>query len=278
MATQHMRTPSDAEKRSWNESLCRIYGNTAADPSLEYNNYRWFHPECVDVVRWNLDVKENKVFEKVGDLWIRWDPARSSARRTRRNLPYQKTEISKESAGTNSQWRPITVEMIGLNRLAIKSQGRYHLKVNETEQIGTWYAPLHQQIGCDEEKFFVAQVKSGKGLIVGDGSYKAGRSSAAIVVQHQRTENLDESKKNTQMVTVPGHPQEQSSYRGELGGILAGIVFANKACEAHNIKDGKCTNDTQADIIGSEKCTIFEACTQVENAFNRAEAPWPKLY
>ena len=38
------------------------------------------------------------------------------------------------------------------------------------------------------------------------------------------------------------------------------------------------TNDTQADIIGSEKCTIFEACTQVENAFNRAEAPWPKLY
>ena len=38
------------------------------------------------------------------------------------------------------------------------------------------------------------------------------------------------------------------------------------------------TNDTQADIIGSEECTIFEACTQVENAFNRAEAPWPKLY
>ena len=37
-------------------------------------------------------------------------------------------------------------------------------------------------------------------------------------------------------------------------------------------------NDTQADIIGSEECTIFEACTQVENAFNRAEAPWPKLY
>ena len=32
------------------------------------------------------------------------------------------------------------------------------------------------------------------------------------------------------------------------------------------------TNDTQADIIGSEECTIFEACTQVENAFNRAEA------
>jgi hypothetical protein len=39
---------------------------------------------------------------------------------------------------------------------------------------------------------------------------------------------------------VPGHPEEQSSYRGELGGILAGIVFANKVCNENNIKEGKC--------------------------------------
>ena len=39
-----------------------------------------------------------------------------------------------------------------------------------------------------------------------------------------------------------------------------------------------CNNDTHADIIGSEECAIFEACTQVGNALNKAQAPWPKLY
>jgi hypothetical protein len=33
---------------------------------------------------------------------------------------------------------------------------------------------------------------------------------------------------------------EQSSYRGELGGILAGIVYANTVCKSNNITEGKC--------------------------------------
>ena len=87
----------------------------------------------------------------------------------------------------------------------------------------------------------MAQVRQRKGLVVGDGSYKDGRSSAAIVVQHQRSKNIDPRKKNTQSVTVPGHAKEQSSYRGELGGILAAIVYTNKKCKQNNITEGKCT-------------------------------------
>ena len=97
-------------------------------------------------------------------------------------------------------------------------------------------------IDAATENIFMENVELGKGLIVGDGSYNAGISSAAIVVQHQRTNIIDDKKRNTQSVTVPGHAEEQSSYRGELlGGILAGIVFANKVCNENNIKEGKCT-------------------------------------
>ena len=93
---------------------------------------------------------------------------------------------------------------------------------------------------CGVRKVFMEQVRLSKGLVVGDGSYKDGRSSAAIVVQHQRSKNIDSRKRNTQSVTVPGHAKEQSSYRGELGGILTAIVYTNKQCKENNITEGKC--------------------------------------
>jgi hypothetical protein len=237
----NMPTPTRTEERLWGESLCRIYSNTAADPSLDYNNYRWFHTDCVKIVTWNYDVSDNKVYQKTGDVWIRWDPRRRSERRTRSNSIFEKTNTMINQAEPSTQWRPITIEKKGEHKLVIKSQGRYHVKVDEAKLLGTWYSPRKSQIGYEEEQIFMDQVKLHKGLIVGDGSYKAGRSSAAIVVQHQRTNNIDDAKKNTQTVTVPGHAKEQSSYRGELGGILAGVVFANKVCEDNNITEGKCT-------------------------------------
>ena len=41
-------------------------------------------------------------------------------------------------------------------------------------------------------------------------------------------------------VTIPGPAKEQSSYRGELGGILAGIAITNRLLKKYNIKKGKC--------------------------------------
>ena len=35
------------------------------------------------------------------------------------------------------------------------------------------------------------------------------------------------------------HPKEQSSYRGELGGILPGIVYTNRKCKENSITCGK---------------------------------------
>ena len=131
-----------------------------------------------------------------------------------------------------NQWQPITVAETRGNLISIRTKGKNETDEDAEDQQATWYAPSTSMIDLESE--------TGKGLIVADGSYKDGRSSAAIVVQHQRMKNIDENTRNTQSVTVPGHPDEQSSYRGELGGILAGIVYTNRKCEENNITSGKC--------------------------------------
>ena len=139
-----------------------------------------------------------------------------------------------------NQWQPITVAETGGNLISIRSKEKYKAEEDEEEYQATWYSPSALTIDLESERNFMAQIESSKGLIVADGSYKDGRSSAAIVVQHQRTKTIDKNILNTQTVTVHGHQDEQSSYRGELGGILAGIVYTNKKCEENNITSGKC--------------------------------------
>ena len=46
---------------------------------------------------------------------------------------------------------------------------------------------------------------------------------------------------NIHSVSVPGHRDEQSSYRGELGGILAGLDYATKTLRLHDVTSGTCT-------------------------------------
>ena len=85
----------------------------------------------------------------------------------------------------------------------------------------------------DDVAIFAQQVITGKAILVSDGSYKLGRSSAAFTTVPE--------KKITGSLTIPGKTTEQSSYRAELGGILAAVVFANNATRTHQIEDGTCT-------------------------------------
>ena len=39
---------------------------------------------------------------------------------------------------------------------------------------------------------------------------------------------------------VPGHEAEQSSYRGELGGILSGLAYSHRILQQKGITSGKC--------------------------------------
>ena len=76
------------------------------------------------------------------------------------------------------------------------------------------------------------------GIIVADGSYKEGRSAAAIAIQPQQlsSPDIDDiTEKNYSAVTMPGPAADQSSYRAELGGILTGIAFTNELVKEQGI-------------------------------------------
>jgi hypothetical protein len=38
---------------------------------------------------------------------------------------------------------------------------------------------------------------------------------------------------------IPGRIKEQTPYRAELGGILGGILFTNRLCSTHGIRQGQ---------------------------------------
>ena len=77
-------------------------------------------------------------------------------------------------------------------------------------------------------------------MIVGDGYCKDGRSAAAFVIQQHHQREPKQEIRNHHALTVPGEPEDQSSYRGELGSILAGIVYTNEILKEQDITSGKC--------------------------------------
>ena len=94
-----------------------------------------------------------------------------------------------------------------------------------------WILPLLETTDASEIRF-AQQIIKNKGVIVSDGSYKQDRSSAAF------TTVPDKIIKGS--LTIPGNKIDQSSYRAELGGILASIVYVNRTAEKFDISRGSC--------------------------------------
>ena len=81
----------------------------------------------------------------------------------------------------------MSVEITQNGALIIFSRGRYHYQPEEESEDISWYS---QQKNITEETNmrFLNAAQRGEGSIVADGSYKAGRSSAAIVIQHETSD------------------------------------------------------------------------------------------
>ena len=119
------------------------------------------------------------------------------------------------------------------NNAIITKVGNYsELEEDEEDHHTTGWILPRISGNNHEEQIFINNISKGKGQIVSDGSSKEGRSTSAFVVLPNK--NIHGSKK------VPEEPQDQISYRGELGGILASICYTNKICTNHNISEGLC--------------------------------------
>jgi len=80
---------------------------------------------------------------------------------------------------------------------------------------------------------FVSDIANNNGKMVCDGSFKFGRSSLAF---------LSISKENFIGTNiVPGRIEDQSAYRGELGGILGSLVTMKILCKQFGVTHGTVT-------------------------------------
>ena len=142
----------------------------------------------------NLNKENGFLAPKTKGKWILWDSEQTEhgVTYTRRTHPYVSTERTIDHLLPKEQYIPVSVKIKQNGTLIIVSTGGYHYQPEEEmEQI-----PLRsQQVNITEETKmrFLNAVKRGEGSIVADGSYKAGRSSAAIVVQHEKSDIKSEN-------------------------------------------------------------------------------------
>ena len=82
-------------------------------------------------------------------------------------------------------------------------------------------------------------IKNQRAKVVSNGSYKKGHSTAGFMTVGKVKLTRDEIKLNSRVhgqITLPStNKKDHSSYRGELGGILAAVVFTNKICKKHKV-------------------------------------------
>jgi len=220
--------PSRTEKTLWQTTIKIIMGVTR--PTLEVDQDTGFSWDSAfkNLSGWNVTNDQSTLYGKNKDnKWTVWKNITTRLR----NMVYtnEHTEVDE----LPNQVKPCTVR-INAEEATIMSLGNYSVLEDDSEiqhETG-WILP--RIAGSNyEEQIFIEKIRQGNGQIVSDGSCKDGRSTSAFVVLPNKA--IQGSN------TIPGEPKDQSSYRGELGGILASICYANKICENHNVPEGGCT-------------------------------------
>ena len=83
-------------------------------------------------------------------------------------------------------------------------------------------------------RILVTAIQAGSAIGVCDGSYKNQHGTAAFVLQdgyHHHGRALGCHR-------TPGHPSDQSSFRSEIGGILALVTLVTQLCDTYDISSG----------------------------------------
>jgi hypothetical protein len=85
----------------------------------------------------------------------------------------------------------------------------------------------------DEGQNVATAIRSGHAIAVCDGSYKDSFGTAAFVLEGATSAN-----RVVAVHIVPGAPEEQSSFRSELSGILGVVYMVQLICTTYQITSG----------------------------------------
>jgi len=237
-------TPSNSEITLWSDTLQKMLSITTNNRRIHGQIEKKWHDCSMNHIQWNYQEANDTIYQKLDDGWKTWKRLSSSARTRRASRKYT---AGPDTDSLPNGTRPATIEFNSATMIILQNTGRYHNTGNHNQQqhenLG-WTAAEVQATNAMELQF-ADDIRNKTARIISDGSYAKGRSSAAFVTQHDHTRvplnNVDPHGYIHGQVTVPGDKDEQSSYRGELGGILASIVYTNGLCRRNNVTTGKCT-------------------------------------
>ena len=246
-SSQRYTWPNTAEqpqnnKKMWEKAL-RLSFSKARGGHIDVHMVRnTWNNEARDLITWWFSPTEDRIYEKSGNEWIIWSISLNAKRRTTKNGRLYQKSSSQQSKPDDCI--PANITKVG-NKIRKTSSG----KIKDTKQIherpqSTREKQLEDWKQCgwpirsidikeDGGAEFAFSIQANNGRIVCDGSFKDGKSSSAFL---SMTKNV---VRGTNI--VPGRAQDQSAYRGEMGGILGSIIMAKKLCKKYKVPKGTLT-------------------------------------
>jgi hypothetical protein len=144
-----------------------------------------------------------------------------------------------------SECQPVSV-LISQEGIILHSKANFENRVQTEQSVQNWIY-WHLNLPVSSIPDIIMKIKSGHACFVCDhGSYKNKQASSAFLSLHDNEVyggNI-----------VPGSPQCQSAYRGELAGILSIVVLVNDLVKEYGISNGKVT--IGCDCTGAIKAAL----------------------
>lgn len=222
--------PSAADISHWQRSLRHVLNLRPEAPNLEFRNTHW-NSDVLNHVKWWYDDQQKAIWETTTYSYRKWTPKHGRTRSTAQ-LFFRSKGKSKRS---RRHWRIATVRTITEEVLQLVDTSIRSIQYpQKAQQETTWVTDDHET-DFDNADIFCKEIKQGTARVMSDGSYKEGQSTAAFgTVGFVR--NVVQGT-----VRVPGRKEDQSSYRGEVGGILANLTHINRWCQEYHITQGAVT-------------------------------------
>jgi hypothetical protein len=205
--------PSQLEIKIWKSTLGKIFTVIPSNLRLQGEEAREWKEDAIAYSSWSTNQTKTAIYQKEGDQLTLWSPIDTTERTRSRTRPFRKSHPMQKP----NNIIPCSIRY-DINTMYIHSAGTTTSIddpiLTNWKNLG-WMLP-NITITPEAEKEFVEDIIKGTARMVSDGSYASGRSSSAF--------NTLTDTPITGSNPILGDSRDQSSYGGELGGILPAII------------------------------------------------------
>ena len=249
--------PGQADIQVWQRILQTVFDVGKRYLTISTNLGPYFH-RTRRYTKWLYNRNDESLYRRDKDTWHRWRQARHRSR----TLYYEATGETRSHL--DRQWdMAVVTEPLGTDRVIYEGNARigaasnarqqYEVTTDQGEEVHQETHPTgasleaairkipaslqwvveNTELPQDNGSAIAQSIIRDNGKCICDGSLKDtyGTSAAfAMGVQEDHSYSICNR--------IPGAPEDQSSYRSELCGILANIVVMNTIAKVHGIDEG----------------------------------------